>query len=100
MEEIVKPKSFKYDNHQVYIADQVYKYDSYFFKEIDFNEFNKSIIKKFKLVEEQDYILLEKEINCCFCFINIFKNPETILCLKKEWVESKVPRFKDIINEE
>lgn len=89
-----KPTSFKYENFDVYPADEVYKYDPIFFKGINLKSIKKSIIDKFKLIENKDYILLSQKKN--MWSLSAIKNPKALLCLTKEWVDTQVPKFKDI----
>ena len=88
-----KPSSFKYEQYEIYSAEDVYNYDPVYFKGINLKSFKKTIIEKFNLIENTDYILLCQKKNI-WSFAQL-KSPKTILCLTKEWVEKKVPKFKD-----
>ena len=96
MEDITKPISFKYEQFEVYSAEDVYTYDPVFFNGIKLTSFKKSIIDKFNLIENTDYIkLIQKK-----SIWNLVTTaaPKAKLFLTKQWVDTHVPKFKDDIS--
>jgi len=91
-----KPTSFKYEQFEVYSAKEVYNYDPVFFKGIKLTSFKKSIIDKFNLIENTNYIkLIQKK-----SIWNLVTTaaPQAELFLTKQWVDTHVPKFKDNIS--
>ena len=92
-----KPTSFKYDNYEIYPAEEVLNYDPVFFKNHKIIAKNiRDIIKIFNLIENNHFILLAKKKESWFKYE--LKYPKAKLFLIKNWVENNVPKFKDNSN--
>ena len=99
MENITKPTFFKYEDFNVYPAEEVLNYDPVFFKNHKITSKNiRDSIEIFNLIENNHFILLAKKKESWFKYER--KYPKAKLFLTKEWVENNIPKFKDISNDD
>jgi len=89
-----KPISINIENELVYLADELYKYDTLFFTGC--TRVRLIIVKK--KLSENDYIFAYKKGNIWIKSTSTY--PKAKLCLKEEWTITNVPKMMDIIKQE
>ena len=93
MEETTKPLPFKFTEYNVYSANDIMQYDPIYFKGVPLK--GRTIITKFNLRQNVDYILLYmKKNNSWFKYDSDYNKANVYLV--DTWVHKNVPKFKEI----